>query len=247
MGIVRFIKKILPDNILAIIYKIRQRKLWENYQPLTTKEVFTKIYSEHVWGSDQSNPDVYFSGGGSHDAALIDPYITAIKKFIEGLDGKPNVMDLGCGDFNIGCSIRPVCNQYIACDIVDKLIERNKQVYKELDVDFRVFDLTTQQCEKVDIIFVRQVFQHLSNDDIKSGLNNIIPFCKYLIVTEHLPAKKNFKRNADKPTGPDTRTLLNSGIDIRYPPFNYSNLQAQCICEVSDDLGLIQTIVYKCN
>ena len=246
-GIPKFIKNLIPDNLIAFINKFRQKKVWKNYEELSTKEVFTKIYSENVWGKDNSNPGTYFSGGGSHDAILIDPYITAIKKFIAGLENKPDVMDMGCGDFNIGSKVRSLCNKYIACDIVDPLIEQNKIIYKDLNVDFRVFDLTNEKCEKVDIIFVRQVLQHLSNDDIKKGLQHIIPYCKYLILTEHWPAKNNFKRNLDKPTGPDIRALLNSGIDITLPPFNYSHLKAECICEVPDLLGSIKTFVYRCN
>lgn len=239
-------KKILPAGLLVFFKKIRQKTVWKKYEQLSTKEVFTKIYSEHIWGKDNSNPASYFSGGGSHDAAQIEPYITAVNKFISGLQYKPDVMDLGCGDFNIGSKIRGHCNRYIACDIVDGLIEQNKINFKDDHVDFRMFDLTTQQCDKVDIIFVRQVLQHLSNDEIKKGLQNIIPHCKYLVLTEHLPAG-NFKPNLDKPTGPDIRAILNSGIDITARPFNYSSLKGECICEVPDVLGTIKTFVYRCN
>jgi 2-polyprenyl-3-methyl-5-hydroxy-6-metoxy-1,4-benzoquinol methylase len=247
MGITRLIKKILPDAILAGFNKIREGARWSSYKNLSAKEVFTRIYSEHVWGQDQSNPNAYFSGGGSHDAALIDPYIAAVKKFIASLEIKPDVMDLGCGDFNIGSKLRACCNKYIACDIVDTLIEHNKVKFKEAAVDFRVFDLTNEKCDPVDIVFVRQVFQHLSNDGIKKGLKNIIPFCKYLVITEHLPGKNNFKRNIDKPTGPGTRAELYSGIDIGSSPFNYTDLKGDIICEVQDNYGIIQTVVYKCS
>ena len=240
------IKKLLPESVLIFLKKSRQKAIWKNYEALSTKEVFTKIYNENVWGADSSNPGSYFSGGGSHDATQIAPYISAVNKFIAALPNKPDVIDIGCGDFNIGSKIRGLCNKYIACDIVDGLIDQNKINFKDAAVDFRVFDLTNEKCEKVDIIFVRQVLQHLSNDDIKKGLQNIIPYCKYLILTEHLPPG-NFKRNLDKPTGPDIRAVLNSGIDITASPFNFSNLKGECICEVPDALGSIKTFVYRCN
>jgi len=246
MSLNTLIKKILPQNILLLLKKKRQQHIWKDYETLSTKEVFTKIYSEHVWGKDNSNPDAFFSGGGSHDNTQIVPYIHAIKKFIATLDKKPDVMDIGCGDFNIGIQLRDACNRYIACDIVDPLIAQNKIQYKDALVEFRVFDLTAEQCEKVDIIFVRQVFQHLSNEDIQKGLKNIVPYCKYLVLTEHWPANAQFKKNLDKPTGPDIRAVLDSGIDITAPPFNY-NLPGKCICEVPDALGTIRTIVYNCR
>ncbi len=246
MNLVETIKKVLPDNLLILLKKIHKRTFWKKYKELTPKEVFTKIYSEHVWGNNTSNPNSYFSGGGSHDVALTGPYIEAVKKFILGLTNKPDVMDLGCGDFNIGSKIRGVCNNYIACDIVDSLIEQNRVAFKDLHVDFRVFDLTEEKCESVDIVFLRQVLQHLSNDDIQKGLKNIVPYCKYLVLTEHLPIGSNFKRNIDKPTGPDVRADLKSGIDITSLPFKYT-LKGECICEVPDAFGIIKTIVYKCN
>ncbi len=246
MSLNKIIKKLLPESVLLLLKKKRQQKVWKDYDGLSTKEVFTKIYNENVWGKDNENPGSYFSGGGSHDAAQITPYIDSVKKFIASLESKPDVMDIGCGDFNIGSQIRNECSRYIACDIVEPLIAQNKIQYKDAGIDFRVFDMTTEKCEPVDVIFVRQVFQHLSNNDIKKALQNIIPYCKYLILTEHCPAIKNFKKNLDKPTGPDIRAVLGSGIDITTAPFNY-NLPGECICEVPDMLGSIRTIVYKCN
>lgn len=246
MSLNKIIKKLLPESVVMLLKKKRQEKVWKKYDGMSTKEVFTKIYSEHVWGKDNSEPGSFFSGGGSHEPAQITPYITAVKNFISTLGSKPDVMDIGCGDFNIGSQIRSSCNRYIACDIVDGLIAQNRIKFKDAHVDFRVFDLTNEACEKVDIIFVRQVLQHLSNNDIKKGLQNIIPYCKYLVLTEHCPEKENFKKNLDKPTGPDIRALLNSGLDITAPPFNY-NLQGTCICEVPDVVGSIKTYVYQCN
>lgn len=246
MDFIKFIKKILPRSLLISLKKIYKKFVWRKYKHLTTKEVFTKIYTEHIWGNNSFVPGSYFSGEGSHEAALIDPYIVAVNKFLLRFQHKPNVIDMGCGDFNVGSKIRSSCEKYIACDIVDSLIEQNRLKYKELDVDFRVFDFTSEKCEKTDIIFLRQVLQHLSNKDIKKGLKNILPHCQYLVLTEHLPANSNFKRNIDKPTGPDVRAELNSGIDINEQPFNY-NLKAECICEVPDGYGTIKTNVYKCQ
>lgn len=246
MNFIKIIKKLLPLYLLIPIKRIRKMFFWKKYKQLTTKEVFTKIYTEHIWGNNFAVPGSYYSGGGSHESGLIEPYIAAVKKFLIMFRNKPNVIDLGCGDFNVGSKIRSSCKKYIACDIVDSLIEQNRLNYKDLNVDFRVFDFTSEKCEKTDVIFLRQVLQHLSNEDIEKGLRNILPYCEYLVLTEHLPPSSDFKRNIDKPTGPDVRAELNSGVDITEQPFNYK-LKAECICEVSDQYGTIKTIVYKCN
>ncbi|MGN6266139.1 MAG: class I SAM-dependent methyltransferase [Ginsengibacter sp.] len=246
MNLIKIIKKNLPFSLLLALKKIRKKKLWEKYKQLSSKEIFTKIYEENVWGSNGSKPGSYYSGGGSHDAALIEPYTIAVNKFLSRFPNKPDVLDIGCGDFNVGSKIRSLCNKYIACDIVDSLIEQDQLNFKDLNVEFKVYDLISEKCEETDVIFLRQVLQHLSNDDIEKGLKNIIPNCQYLVLTEHLPPNTNFKKNINKTTGPDVRAELNSGIDITEAPFSY-NLKSECICEVPDQLGTLKTIVYTCK
>ena len=185
MQIRTLIKSLLPDFFLSYLYKVHLRTRGGNYNAMTNKQVFTKIYKEHVWGSDNSNLHVHFSGGGSHDVPSSDAYVSAVADFISRLPNKPDVIDLGCGDFRIGSRIRPLCNKYIACDIVDHVVQDNRENYRDLGVDFRVFDFTREKCEQADIIFVRHVFQHLSNHDIQLALKNIVPNCHYLVLTEH--------------------------------------------------------------
>ena len=47
-------------------------------------------------------------------------------------NNKQNVVDLGCGDFSIGSQIRKNCNDFIAIDIFDELIEANKKKFKDM-------------------------------------------------------------------------------------------------------------------
>ena len=164
-------------------------------------------------------------------------------KFILSLPNKPNVVDLGCGDFVIGSKIRRLCNNYIAIDIFDQLIDYNKKKYKELNVDFRVLDITSDELPSADICFVRQVLQHLSNQSILQFLEAIKNKYKYLIITEHLPSSNFFKANLDKPTGPDTRLFDKSGVILTKPPFNLKVIEDIDICETRSDSieGVVKT------
>jgi hypothetical protein len=144
-------------------------------------------------------------------------------------DNRPNVVDLGCGDFHIGAQIRGLCGAYAACDIVD----------------FSVIDLTTDILPGGDIVFIRQVLQHLSNDQIIKALPRIASTYKYLILTEHLPAAKTFIANLDKPTGPDNRLGQNSGIVLTKPPFNLAVKEEKVICETMEGGGVIRTWLYR--
>ena len=108
----------------------------------------------------------FYSGPGSHFPELVDNYISGVKKFLTSLPKKPNVVDLGCGDFSIGSKIRKLCDNYIAVDIFDELINFNKKKYADLNVDFRILDITCDELPSGDICFIRQVLQHLSNESI---------------------------------------------------------------------------------
>jgi hypothetical protein len=66
---------------------------------------------------------------------------------------------------------------------------------------------------------LRQVLQHLSNQEIERVLANCRRY-RWLIVTEHLPAATDVVPNLDKPHGPDTRVYDRSGVFLEAPPFD---------------------------
>ena len=72
-----------------------------------------------VWG----NPS---SGGGSHDLHIIFPYLNIVKQIVNKLNCKI-IVDLGCGDLNIGKNFLDICDHYIACDISTHIINLNKK------------------------------------------------------------------------------------------------------------------------
>ena len=162
---------------------------------------------------------------------------------------KPNVVDLGCGDFKIGSSLRQFCNNYVAIDIFDELIIWNKKEYKNLNVDFRTLDITKDPLPSGDICFLRQVLQHLSNDSINKFLKSIKGKYKYLIITEHLP-DGNFTPNKDISTGPYIRLYKNSGVVLAESPFNLKSTFEKNICSIKPKSidgfeGVINTKIIK--
>jgi len=76
---------------------------------------------------DKKKDHKFYSGTGSYLPELVNAYFSAIEKFFISLPKKPNVVDLGCGDFVIGSKIRKLCNNYIAADIFDQLIDYNPE------------------------------------------------------------------------------------------------------------------------
>jgi len=154
-------------------------------------------------------------------------------------------VDLGCGDFIVGSRIRRLCDKYIACDIVEPVISWNKQKYKDMNVDFRVLDISKDDLPGGDIVFIRQVLQHLSNDHIAGAISQLAAKYKYLVLTEHLPSSIIFNHNLDKPAGSYIRIALNSGVVLTSAPFNLKVKENSVLCEVADDDGVIRTNLYR--
>lgn len=247
MTVKKIIKYLIPNNVFLKLQNYRIQKKAKDFESLSTQEIFSKIYKSGVWGKS-SDPNLpFYSGSGSHDKKVTNVYLAQITSILQNLPKKPNVVDLGCGDFSIGSKVRPFCNNYIACDIVPELIIYNKEKYKNFNVDFKCLDLITDPLPKGDIVFIRQVLQHLSNEQILKFVSKIYSSCNILILTEHLPKLNSFKPNLDKPAGPDIRTGINSGIVLTEPPFNLIAVDKQLICEVDEDGGIIRTILYRFN
>ena len=246
----QILKKIVP---IKIRHKIRalEHKIFgldSKYKNLSTEDVFDNIYEKGIWGKDEQSNST--SGTGSHKAEIVDPYVNVVKKVITDNDIKTAV-DLGCGDFAVGSLIVDCCETYNACDISNVILEKNRSKYQSPKLKFEKLDLSKDVLPHADIAFVRQVLQHLSNENIKSfvqQLNDIKNF-KYLLITEHLPFDKNFLPNKNKPNGPNIRIAINSGVILHNEPFNLNYKTMETVLSVDQDTGgsnaVIQTTLYK--
>jgi len=256
-NIKRAVVAVLPPSIVKTmrIYKAKvgvYRAIYKAHingkkqiQPL--HEVFANVYETGSWGASSDPSQTYYSGDGSHDNRVASAYIKAVHEFLSSFPDKPNVVDIGCGDFSIGSRIRPLCNRYIACDVVPKLIDFDREKFKERDVDFRVLDVTSGELPAGDVLFIREVFQHLSNQQILRALSGISSkHYKYFVFTDLIPTEQKFKPNLNKPAGAGTRIPQRSGVVLSEPPFNFKFETQTTLCEVQQtEGGRIQSIIYK--
>ena len=245
----KILKKILKIFTPKIILKKRRNYLSNQkkikYKKLTIKEVFNNIYHSAEWGKSKNPEQKFFSGEGSSNISIVSKYIDGVNIFLESFSSKPDVVDLGCGDFLVGSKIRPLIDSYIACDIVAPLIEYNKKKYQTLNVDFRTLDLTHDNLPSGDVVFIRQVLQHLSNIDIKKIVPKLAQNYNYLVLTEHLPIIENFTHNLDIHTGSWTRLICDSGVVLTSPPFNLEIEDEKIILKQRSYKGDITTTIYK--
>ena len=247
-GVKRAILNVMPPVVRRLIRRMRQREAHRQFQGQSRQQVFTRIYDERLWGEGTAD-DSFHSGSGSHDPSVVEPYIKAVCAYMDELGG-PDVVDLGCGDFSIGSRIRRHCSSYLACDIVPALIERNRQKYADLDVQFAIIDMVQDPLPPSEVVMIRQVLQHLSNNDVAAVLAKVAATYRVLIITEHLPAG-NFVPNLDKPTGPSVRLSCTepSGLVITEPPFNIPPVTSRLLCEVEEPNlvipGSLRTTAYQ--
>ena len=185
--------------VLSQLKKIKRKLklilIYFEYKDLSIEQIFSKIYKDSSWNKNSLN---FNSGPGSHNKKLVAPYVKFVNLFL--LDKKlKSIIDLGCGDFNVGKNIYKNVNKYYAFDIVPDLIKTNKKKFNDKKIVFECKNFIDDSLPKADGVIIRQVLQHLDNKSIIKILNKIKSY-KYAIITEHIP-KNIFIPNIDKNIG----------------------------------------------
>jgi hypothetical protein len=130
-------------------------------------------------------------------------------------------------------------------DIVPELIDFNRQIFTQDNLEFFCLDISSATLPAADCIILRQVLQHLSNDEISNILDKLTEY-RYVILTEHIPDGQ-FQANKDIIAGQGTRLKLQSGVDILASPFQFTVKSNQCLLSLSPAThgGRIVTTLYE--
>jgi SAM-dependent methyltransferase len=211
-------------------------------KPWPTKDAMEQVYEMKLWGTNTAD---FYSGAGSHQPEIINPYIEALKTFLTSFKTPITICDLGCGDFNVGKELVKYSKNFVAVDIVEDLITHNKEYFKEENVAFYCLDIAKDELPKADCALIRQVLQHVSNIEIQSIASKLTAF-KYVIITEHLPVG-NFIPNKDIISGQGIRLKKQSGVHLLAPPFNFKvKVEKQLVTiHLKDNKGAIVTTLYE--
>ena len=207
----------------------------ENHSPpqstiRSNSEIFSEIYANNRWGKPDIAGEKFRSGSGSHDEKIIVPYINVLLQLLTNNNIR-NIVDLGCGDFWIMRHVLNVLAQnrynffYTGIDVVENLITYNAKHFNRPNIKFICRDTTADNAPLPDgdILVVRQVLQHLNNEDIKKILSKATKF-KFLFITEHIYDANDAVYNVDKQTNESIRLEYKSGIYLEQPPFNFKNI-----------------------
>jgi len=165
---------------------------------------FTEIYQNNSWGDPES-----VSGWGSRvDSPSVEEARSALR-YVRETYGFRSMNDIPCGDINwmrLFLAEMPDI-KYKGFDIVSPLIEKNRAIFPQFE--FYDLDVTMAVLPKADLIFSKDLFNHLPYSAIRKALENMKKS-----RSTYLLASNNFGFENVELTG-DSRH-----IDLCASPFN---------------------------
>jgi hypothetical protein len=241
-----WLRSLIPSSILRAYHRTKQSRENRRNSNRSPEEVFTEIYREEKWGAG-TGP--FCSGTGSLDESITRPYVAAVCSYLRSFGGgKPHVVDLGCGDFVVGRQLVEDCGSYTGVDVVPELVQHHQASENDPRIRFQCLDIVRDELPPGDVCIIRQVLQHLSNDQIVKILSKLRQY-RAVIITEHYPADRSaVVPNRDKVHGGGIRLFENSGVYLDQPPFNLPMRSMELMVEVPGhgfeklyDPGVIRT------
>lgn len=141
-------------------------------------EIFNDIYARNVhWhrgSGDGSRPD---------NAA---PYMRFLKFFLD-INRISSVLDAGCGDWQFSRLMDWSGLRYTGLD-VSSVVLRNTRTFARPGVEFLELDATRDELPAADLLVMKDVMQHWSNDDIQAFLPRLGKY-RFALLTNYLPAE----------------------------------------------------------
>lgn len=161
---------------ITISYCMRKYQAYQNQRiyDLRDQEFFSKIYEKNVWDG---------SGIGSKpENSML--YLTLLQEIFNDPKYK-TIFDLGCGDWQLMSQIKiPGTKIYNGYDIVNSVIDSNKKIYSKNNIHFyHIAGLGDFSKVKGDLLIVKDVIQHWSDEQVRYFFKNILSNFKFALIT----------------------------------------------------------------
>lgn len=181
--------------------------------PANLERRFTKVYENNLWGDPESR-----SGPGSRrDSGQAVHSINVLNRLCSEYRIS-SISDIPCGDFNwFHDFLYPNPSiLYTGYDIVPNLIKRNRRIFR---YNFELLDIASQVPGPADLIFCKDLFNHLIYRSIANSLLNMIASqSKFLLASNNF----NYIENVDLTDNIGTQTEHGSRhFDLMLAPFNF--------------------------
>jgi SAM-dependent methyltransferase len=165
-----------------------------------------------------SNPFVEMYAGGGWNAqgsgwGSQPDYNRGYRRFLERFlvyNRIQSVVDFGCGDWSFSRLLNWHGASYLGLDCVPSVIQQNKELYERGNVRFQCLEFGDYRFPSSDLLIVKDVLQHWSNDRVRQFLpmTRQAPFV--LLVNDFLWVGEN----GDIPDGQYRK------MDLTKPPFS---------------------------
>jgi SAM-dependent methyltransferase len=175
--------------------------------PSEPADVFRDIYRRHHWAGSESASG---AGAGVDQTAEIRRALPALLTELR----VATMLDLPCGDYGWMRTVALPVARYIGADLLPEVIEPLQAECTDARREFRVLDLTRDALPAADLLFCRDCLVHLSYDDIRRALRNILRSDIAWVLTTTFPGAEP---NEDIVTG-DWRTLDLEQAPFQLPP-----------------------------
>lgn len=175
--------------------------------PSALKAKFDKVFIQNLFDGQVSR-----SGNGSsteQTSQLVQEFPGLVSRL-----GVKSILDIPCGDLTWMKKVDLQGANYQGADVAPSLISYLQSEFPERRFD--VLDISKDPLPKVDLIFCRDLFVHLSFKDIRLAISNIkASKSTYLATTTFL----NRDKNSDL-------SLISKGvawrtINLQIPPFSF--------------------------
>jgi hypothetical protein len=161
-----------------------RRLLYFRFLGRPRHSVFNEIYRENSWGDEESR-----SGYGSN-LEQTEAVRAALPILLKEYECE-SLLDIPCGDFYWMSQVE-LGVRYLGADIVEDLVERNRQLYASEQREFLHLDLVEQPLPRADVVLCRDCLVHLAFSDIFGSLRNIkASGSKYLLTTTFVDRDSN--------------------------------------------------------
>ena len=155
------------------------------------EESFSKIYSKNIWGGG--------SGSGSKMTRNNKKYIEILQGILAKYEIK-TICDIGCGDWEFSQFIDFGEREYLGIDCVLSVIEEDRERFKGDTIRFEHKTIGDDYIpEGYDLIIIKDVIQHWTDEDIMKYFSHIIEKNKYVFSTNGYkfmrdPTKNNLEK-----------------------------------------------------
>jgi len=207
----------VEEEAHAYLAELRQYVSSLNHQ-----KIFAEIYAADTWNGG--------SGTGSGEAAS-KPYREVLQQILS--TGRVrSVVDIGCGDWQVGRLIDWASIDYTGMDVVPDVIAANEARFNHR---WMLADARNAELPDADLYILKDVLQHWTNAEIAAFMAKMRAGGREMLITNTVTQLGAHALNADLPSAGDFRPL-----DIRLDPFS---VKAHELLHYTSTLGDDKTVL----